>query len=171
MKIPAELPPAQMPPIVVDTREQTPWDFSHPTVPGTLSAGDYSLSGLTDIIAIERKSLPDLLGVIGQGRERFDREIQRLLAYPCRAIIVEATWTDLETGDWRSQITPAAAIGSCLAWIGAGVPVVMAGDRGRAAAYAQRIMAIAARRRWREARALVAGVMGPETGAESGVTR
>lgn len=168
MKIPAELPPAQMPPIVIDTREQTPWAFTHETIPGTLSAGDYSLAGLTDIVAIERKSLPDLLGVIGQGRERFEREIQRLLAYPCRSIIVEATWQDLEAGDWRSQVTPAAAIGSCLAWIGAGVPVVMAGNRDRAASYAQKIMSIAARRRWREARALVAGVLDPETATATG---
>lgn len=168
MKIPAELQPAQMPPIVIDTREQTPWEFDHPTVAGTLQAGDYSLQTLEDIIAIERKSLPDLLGVIGQGRERFEREIQRLQGYQCRAIIIEASWSDLEAGDWQSKITPAAAVGSCLAWIGAGIPVVMAGDRRRAAHHASKIMSIVARRRWREARALVAGVMSPETAAAAG---
>ena len=162
MKIPAELQPGQMPPIVVDNREQTPWDFPHPTVHGTLAAGDYSLQGLEDIIAIERKSLSDLLGVIGQGRERFERKIQRLLGYPCRAIIVEASWQDLESGDWQSKVTPAAAVGSCLAWIGAGIPVVLAGDRERAARHAMKIMTITARRRWREARGLIGNVLLPE---------
>ena len=84
---------------------------------GTLTTGDYSVKGLETIIAVERKSLPDLLGCIGQQRERFDREVQRLLAYPCRAVIIECSWADLEQGEWRSQVTPAAAIGSVLGWI------------------------------------------------------
>ena len=82
------------------------------TVTGTLTTGDYSVQGLESIIAVERKSLSDLLGCVGQHRERFDREIQRLIAYPVRAIVIEATWADLERGDWQSRITPAAAIGS-----------------------------------------------------------
>lgn len=79
----------------------------------------------------------------------------RLLAYPVRALVIEASWADLERGDWRSKVTSAAAIGSVLGWIAAGVPVVMAGDHDRAGRYVSRILYIAARRRWREARALV----------------
>jgi ERCC4-type nuclease len=154
--IPAELRPEQVT-AIIDTREQLPLDLSPlPTVAGTLATGDYSVKGLETIVAVERKSLSDLLGCIGQHRERFDREIQRLLAYPTRAIVVEAAWADLERGEWRSQITPSAAIGSVLGWIAAGVPIIMAGDHGRAGRYVSRLLFTAARRRWREARVLVA---------------
>lgn len=165
-KLTADLPFEKMPAIVVDPREQTPWEFDHPTISGTLATGDYGLQGLESIIAIERKSLADLLGVVGGGRERFEREIQRLLAYPCRAIIVEGSWRELEEGGWNSKVSPAAAVGSCLAWIGAGVPVVMAGDRDRAARHAAKIMHIVARRRWREAQGLVGSVLEADAAQE-----
>jgi hypothetical protein len=35
---------------------------------------------LEHVVAIERKSLGDLIGCIGVERERFDRVVQRLLA-------------------------------------------------------------------------------------------
>lgn len=157
-QIPADIAPERIT-AVVDTREQAPLDLSplH-TIAGTLATGDYSVRGLERLVAIERKSLPDLLACVGQERERFDREVQRLLAYPVRALVVEATWRDLEAGDWRSQVTPAAAVGSALGWIAAGLPVVMAGDHQRAGRVAGRLLYIAARRRWREARALVGAV-------------
>jgi ERCC4-type nuclease len=155
--IPAELRPDQVT-AVIDTREQCPLDLSPlQTVAGTLATGDYSVRGLESIVAVERKSLPDLLACVGTARERFDREIQRLLAYPCRAIVIEATWPDLEQGEWRSQVTPAAAVGSVLGWVASGVPVILAGDHARAGRYVGRLLYTAARRRWREARALVGG--------------
>ena len=117
--------------------------------------GDYSVVGLQHVVSIERKGLSDLLGCIGSGRERFDREVQRLLAYPVRALVVESTWPELERGDWQSKITPAAALGSCLGWIAEGLPIVMAGDHARAGRFVSRLLFTAARRRWQEARALV----------------
>jgi DNA excision repair protein ERCC-4 len=156
--IPAELRPDQVT-AVVDTREQFPLDLTPlQTITATLSTGDYSVLGLEHIVAIERKSLSDLLACIGAERERFDREVMRLLAYPVRALVVEATWQDLETGDWRSKITPAAALGSVLGWIASGLPVIMAGDHARAGRYASRLLFTAARRRYREARALIGTV-------------
>jgi DNA excision repair protein ERCC-4 len=156
-RIAAELRPEQVT-AIIDTREQLPLDLSPlRIVTGTLATGDYTVRGLEHVVAIERKSLGDLLGCIGQHRERFDREIQRLLAHPVRAVVVEATWPDLEQGEWRSQVTPAAAVGSVLGWIAAGVPIIMAGDHARAGRYVGRLLYTAARRRWREARAL----MGP----------
>ena len=144
---------------IVDTREQAPLDLSPlRSEPGTLATGDYSVKGLVDVIAIERKSLTDLLGCIGQERERFDREVIRLLAYPTRAIIVEATWGQIEAGNWKSKVTPAAAVGSLLGWIAQGVPVIMAKDHERAGRYVSRLLFTAARRRWREARALAGSV-------------
>lgn len=140
---------------IVDTREQRPWDLSPLKMrTGTLCTGDYSISGLEGVVRIERKSLSDLLGCVGQHRERFDAEIQRLLAFPVRCIIVEAEWSDLVKGDWRSRVTPEAAMGSVLGWIAHGVPVVFAGNVQGAALAASRILFIAARRRWWELRTL-----------------
>lgn len=136
---------------IIDTREQRPWNLDPlKTKPGTLATGDYSIFGLENEISIERKSLADLLGCVGNDRERFDKEVIRLLAYSCRAVIVEASWSDLEAGLWRHQIKPAAALGSVMGWIALGVPFIFAGDANRAGKFAGRLMYIAARRRWHE---------------------
>ena len=159
--LPADLPPEAVV-AIIDTREQAPLDLSPlQTMAGSLTTGDYSLAGLLNVVAVERKGLSDLLGCVGTDRERFDREVQRLLAYPVRALVIEATWPDLEQGEWRSQVTPAAAVGSVLGWIAAGLPVVMAGDHQRAGRYVSRLLYTAARRRWREARELCRGILDP----------
>ena len=156
--LPAELHPEAVT-VIVDSREQHPLTLAPlRIVRGTLATGDYSVVGLEGVIAVERKSLTDLICCVGGERERFEREIHRLLAYPVRAIVVEATWAHLEGGGWRSHVTPQAAVGSVLGWIAAGVPVVMAGDHLHADRYVARLLFIAARRRWREARALVEAV-------------
>ena len=153
--IPAELKPEDVT-AVIDTREQTPVDLAPlRVVPGTLATGDYSVLGLEHVVSIERKSAEDMNACIGRERDRFDREVQRLLAYPVRAIVVEAGWQFFERGEWRGNITPNAAIGSLLGWVAAGVPIIMAGDHSRAGRFIGRLLFTAARRRWREARALL----------------
>lgn len=145
---------------IVDTREQLPLDLSPLQVEtGSLATGDYSVKGLEHVVAIERKSAEDMLACIGRERERFEREIQRLLAYPVRAIVVEAGWQFFELGDWRGNVTPAAAIGSLIGWITAGVPVVMADSHERAGKFVSRMLYTAAKRRYRESRNLVANVL------------
>ncbi len=163
MKLPADLSPASVVPLI-DSREQLPLDLPSlaPPVITTLSTGDYSVMGLTNVVAIERKSLEDLLSCVGQERERFDREVQRLLAYPVRALVIESGWQALERGEWRSKVSPQAAVGSVLGWIAAGLPVVMCYTHERAGKYVARLLYTAARRRWREARELVAFVQGEQ---------
>lgn len=154
--IPAELKPEHVI-AIIDTREQTPLDLSPLCVEvAGLNTGDYSVKGLEHVVAIERKSLQDCIGCVGVERERFEREMLRILAYPVRALVVEATWPQIEAGKWRSEVTSAAALGSLLGWIAAGVPVIMAGDHERAGKYVSRMLFTAARRRWRESRALLA---------------
>ena len=82
--------------LVVDTREQSALFLSKPPkgllfVRDTLIAGDYSVKGFEDSIAIERKSLHDFYGSIGNGRERFKRELLRLKGYSWAALVIEAT--------------------------------------------------------------------------------
>ena len=106
--LPAEIRPEQIT-AVIDTREQMPLDLAPLRVEiATLTTGDYSVKGLEHVIAIERKSLSDALSCIGQQRERFDKEIQRMLAYPTRAVVVETTWADLSaaSGGHRSHPRP-----------------------------------------------------------------
>lgn len=74
-------------PIVVDTREQRPLDFSgYPEVRivrAKLWPGDYSLQAATRLMAIERKSVSDLIGTMRDGYagfgattpKRFDAEL------------------------------------------------------------------------------------------------
>lgn len=160
MKLPATIQPEWIT-AIVDTREQAPLNLTPLAVEiGTLPTGDYSIRGMEHLVAIERKSLPDLLGCIGRDRDRFDREVQRLLAYPTRALVVEATWAQIEMGSWtNSRIKPAAAIGSLLGWIEMGLPVILAGDHERAGRYVARLLFTSARRRWRELRTFCTAAM------------
>lgn len=147
--------------VVVDTREQAPFDLAPLQVcRGSLTTGDYSVVGLEDVIAIERKSLSDLVACCGVERDRFERELRRLLAYPVRVVIVEASWSDLKAGDWRSKITPQAVMSSIAGWCAMGIPFLLCGDRAEAEACCARTLFIAARRRWRESLALASGVLG-----------
>jgi len=157
--IPAELP-LELIVAVIDTREQLPLDLSPlKSIRGTLATGDYSAQGLEHVLSLERKSLPDLLSCMGQGRERFEREIDRLVAYPVRAVFVEATWYDLRAAEWRNQITSVQARGTVLGWIARGVPFVFCGDHQTAGEEVARLIAITARRRWKENRDLIKGIM------------
>src|SRR3989304_5225553 len=80
--------------LVVDTREQDNL-FRHPpkgllTIRDTLRAGDYSCRGFENAISIERKNLLDFYGSIGNGRDRFRRELELLKNYQWAAIVIEA---------------------------------------------------------------------------------
>lgn len=144
---------------IIDTREKAPLDLAPlKVVRATLPTADYSVVGLEHVVAIERKSLSDLVGCVGASRERFDACIQRMLGYQVRAVVVEATWEQLELGGWRGVVTPGHVVGSVLGWIGQGIPFVLAGTRERAGLYVSRMLFIAARRRWQEAQAFVEGL-------------
>jgi len=128
----------------------------------TLDTGDYSIFGLQHIISVERKSLGDLLQCIGKDRDRFERAVMRLVAFPVRALVVESTWHAIEEGRWQSRVTANAALGSLLGWVAMGLPVVMCGDHQRAGKYVARLLFLAARRRYRENRVLIGNVMGDQ---------
>ena len=100
--------------IVIDTREQLPYTFQTPSVKGTLDTGDYSILGAENCIAIERKTLPDLIGCLCNGRERFERELHRGKSLDYFAIVVEASLTDIVNGNYRSQMSPKSAVQSLM---------------------------------------------------------
>jgi len=120
--------------VIVDSREQRPFDLSpmQMKVDG-LATGDYSLAGLEDLVCVERKELNDLIGCIGSGRERFKRELHRMKAYPARCVVVEATWSELASGNYRSRLHPESAMNTVATWMGEfSVPFMFLGDRASA---------------------------------------
>lgn len=95
--------------ILIDSREQHPYQFQglisdarqgrrpitvRQEVRG-LPTGDYSLEGCEAQIAVERKSAADLFHTLGQGRDRFERELVRLADLPVAAVVVEAEWSEI----------------------------------------------------------------------------
>jgi DNA excision repair protein ERCC-4 len=108
--------------IIQDTREQTPYSFSCITPPpmvevATLRTGDYSLKGYEDQIAIERKNLADCYGTFGQGRARFQRELERAINFKFFAVVIEADFhTIVKRPPARSRLIPKTVISSIAAW-------------------------------------------------------
>jgi len=108
--------------IAVDTREQKPFTFScidppPATVAQALKTGDYSVVGFEDRITVERKSLTDLYGSCGQGRSRFEREIQRMAAFQVAAIICEADlYTIVKHPPCQTRLPPKSVLASMIAW-------------------------------------------------------
>src|SRR5260370_30850848 len=82
--------PNHEPVIVVDTREQEPLSFHRlKAVCGTLISGDYSVAGLEELFAVERKTVSDLVGCcMGENRERFERELHRLRGFRFKRLLV-----------------------------------------------------------------------------------
>ncbi|MCH8854295.1 MAG: ERCC4 domain-containing protein [Planctomycetes bacterium] len=130
------------PTIVIDSREQRAWQFANlPSEPGTLDTGDYSVKGLEHLVCIERKSLDDLLSCVGRERDRFKRELQRLQAYRFRILVIEASYADLERGEWRSQLKPSHVLGSLAAWQAQySLPIWLAGDHQAAGRFAEKYL-------------------------------
>jgi len=125
--------------IVIDSREQNPFTFDNQdceVTAGSLTTGDYSLAGLTDRVALERKSLADLVSCLtGSNRERFERELNRGRALDYFAVVIEAGFTELTDKQYRSNLNPHAAAQSIIAFqVRHGVPFLWAGSR-RAAEY------------------------------------
>ena len=149
-KNPTALKPEQVT-AIVDTREQQPLDVGPlQSVRQSLPTGDYSVLGLENVVCVERKSLADLVQCVGRERRRFENVVHRLLAFPVRLLVVEATWRDLEAARWRGRVTATQVLGSTLSWISRGLPIVMAGNPQQAGRLVSRFLFLAARNRWRE---------------------
>ncbi len=110
----ADLHPA----VIVDTREQDPLPIRRlPVIRAALQSGDYSAAGMEDQFAVERKSIPDLVGCcMGENRERFERELHRLRGFRFKRLLIVGSRAAIEAGAYRSTIRPAAVLASLAAW-------------------------------------------------------
>ena len=116
---------------IADTREKKPYDFEgittridgeeiplriH-TVRQYLATGDYSIAGMHHLIAIERKSIRDLLNTIAQHRERFIKLLVRMSKLEFGAIVVEGEWKRVQKCCCLyTQMDPRSLDSSILAW-------------------------------------------------------
>ena len=79
--------------IIVDTREQTPWDlefYGFKSISKKLDFGDYSVVGYEDKIAIERKSSnTELANNLGKYYKRFLAEMKLMQYCELKIIICE----------------------------------------------------------------------------------
>ena len=105
--------------VLVDPREQTPWVLAPMKMEeATLQTGDYSAKGLNldRTLRIERKNFSDFMGCMTSGRDRFERELERLAAFPHRIVIIEGTAADLAAGNYRSRINTNSAVATVMDW-------------------------------------------------------
>jgi ERCC4-type nuclease len=75
--------------IIVDTREQTPWEFGfHNTAKRKLDTGDYSMEGFESLFTIERKrSVSEIANNLSESR--FKDVLDRLSKIPHSFMIME----------------------------------------------------------------------------------
>lgn len=135
--------------IVVDTREQLPYDFDAERVEvvrGKLDAGDYALKGHEADAVVERKSLDDFVSTVIHGRERFHRELKALAQARYACVVVEGSLADVLARGYAGGADPASVLGAALSiMVDWGVPVVFAGGRPEACTFTERFLERAAR--------------------------
>ena len=118
--------------IVIDTREQLPYEFPADRVTSirrALAAGDYSLEGRESEFAVERKSLADFVQTVIRGRERFHKELAKLKSYRRACVVIEGSMADITQARYPGGAHPASVLGAIISIIvDYGVPVYLCGD-------------------------------------------
>lgn len=105
-----------LPPILHDVREKHPYCFSGLRTPAPavhsarLTTGDYSLEGLSALVAVERKTLEDLFHTVAHRRRAFQVALGRLSRLAAGAVVVEATWSDISRRPPPGAALPPAAV-------------------------------------------------------------
>ena len=85
--------------MLVDSNEQLPYDFRGlvriaGTIRQTLPAGDYAIAEAPELFCMERLRVEDLYTTVSNSsndRPRFLRELERLVAFPQRFLVIEGT--------------------------------------------------------------------------------
>jgi len=109
------------PVVVIDSQEHMGYKFERFTnwfsgsVRKRLKVGDYSLLEMEDEVAVERKTVPDLVNSIIQDRKDFIGKCERLSVFRKKALVIEGSLGFLKTPYGDSQAHPNAVLGSLLA--------------------------------------------------------
>jgi len=100
------------PVLLVDTREQNPFDFSRfdgwfaGVEKKALALGDYSVVGLENHCVVERKELSDLVRSCTIDREVFVRRLRRMAEYPHRLLVITSAMSQVKSPYSHSKIDP-----------------------------------------------------------------
>ncbi len=109
------------PTAVIDSGEHMGYKFERfsnwfaGTIRKRLPIGDYTILGMEDEVAVERKTLPDLVRSIIQERKGFIKKCESLSVFKKKCIVIEGSTTSLKTPYEDSQTHPNAVYGSLLA--------------------------------------------------------
>jgi hypothetical protein len=89
--------------ILVDTREQNPFDFSRfagwfaGIEKKALKLGDYSVAGLEDLCVVERKDLPDLVHSLTVERPVFINRLKRMSGQAHRLLVITTALSQVKS--------------------------------------------------------------------------
>jgi DNA excision repair protein ERCC-4 len=97
--------------IAIDSREQDPLEFTRlQSRVVSLVTGDDTLLACPHAAAIERKSISDLVASVSSDRDRFERELMRMKAYPFRRLVIVGSRAEIEMQRYRSKMSPKAVL-------------------------------------------------------------
>ncbi len=101
-----------------------------PTEYRHLRTGDYSIKGLEEYVTVERKTVNDILQTLSSGRDRFEREHQRMSEMTYAAVVIESTLPEMLNTVHAHGVSPKTAVRTWLSWEQKfGVPWHWVGDR------------------------------------------
>lgn len=98
--------------LLVDTREQNPFDFSRfedwfvGIEKKALRVGDYSVFGLEDLCVVERKDLPDLVHSFTVERAVFVERLRLMGSYPHRLLVITTALGQIKSSYPHSAANP-----------------------------------------------------------------
>ena len=109
------------PTVVIDSAEHMGYRFERFTnwfsgsLRKRLKVGDYTILGMEEEVAVERKTVPDLVNSIIQDRKDFIEKCERLSSFKRKCIVIEGSLSVIKTPYADSQAHPNAVLGSLLA--------------------------------------------------------
>jgi len=119
------------PTVLVDTREQNPFNFSRfdgwftGVEKKALKLGDYSIAGLEELCIVERKDLSDLVHSCTAERPAFISRLRRMSTYPQRLLVITAPLSTVKSLYPFSNANPNRIMQSLVAMLaGWNVPFV-----------------------------------------------
>jgi hypothetical protein len=103
---------APRPTVLVDTREQNPFNFSRfrgwfaGVEKKALPLGDYSVAGLEDVCVVERKDLSDLVHSCTVERTAFIKRLRLMAQHPHRLLVITSTLSQVKSPYAHTSVDP-----------------------------------------------------------------
>ena len=100
------------PVLLIDTREQNPFDFSRfagwfaGIEKKALKIGDYSIAGLEDLCVVERKELSDLVHSCTTDRSVFVSRLRRMASFAHRLLVITSPLSQVKSRYPHAGVRP-----------------------------------------------------------------